>query len=794
MRRALRRYRRGAGRRIAAVGGPPARLLGRAYDTVVPEPVRAALARVVARRLMSGPAYTFDRYRRARITTYGASLAGVDAPGVAGLVSVVLPAYNGAAMMREAIDSVLAQTHAHLELIIVNDGSTDDTPQIAERYARLDPRVRVIHQDNQRLPRALSRGFRAARGEWLTWTSCDNRMKPTFLARMVDCLTRHPDWDMAYANLDIIGDDGEPLRHTTFYGPDQHPPGSEHVHLPVTTSTLNVVANNSVGAAFLYRSRVAHLIGDYSPHRFVLEDYDYWMRVNAVMTLRHADFDDTLYEYRFHGTSLTSRWDEFDMLGNRDRLMVFDDFRRDFLLGRAVWILEGDDGTVTQELRTRLQQAGHHLYDGSFDLGALPHYGVPIVHVCVTGDPLRASLTRKDVPTWALRVCVATTPDLPDAMPDTWDVCGAIGSTPLPPLPRPYQGWLRARDTHALFHALDIRAKSEQLARIDAITEAGEPPALRATVVICTRAAGPALAEAMASVARQSLSAGEWELVVVDNSAADPSIRAAVDHLRAELFAGRHDQLRFVVCPTPGLSAARNAAIAEARGDIVAFIDDDAVAADGWLQTVCEAFASRPHVGVVGGHIRLRLPDPRPDALQPGWEKYWSHFVTEHPGLTEVSDWRHFPWGANWSARRGALRAIGGFRTQYGRTGHNYWGGEELVAARLIQRLGYAIAIEPAAVVDHHVAPDRFTREHIRRTLPAGYHVGHLALRDGYLPAASSALGAALVPLLTSHTDRTVPEGRYRRLDAWYRKSAQLGVLRRAIGDLFRRARRPVVS
>jgi glycosyltransferase involved in cell wall biosynthesis len=752
------------------------------------------LARLVSRRLMSWPAYTFDRYRRARVATYGASLDGVRAAGQPGLVTVVLPAYNGATMMREAIDSVLAQTYREIELIIVNDGSTDDTPRIADTYARVDARVRVIHQQNQKLPRALSRGFRVARGEFLTWTSCDNRMAPTFLERMVDCLVRHPSWDMAYANLDIIGDDGRPLRNTTVYGPDQHPPGSEHIHLPDSTSALNVVANNSVGAAFLYRSRVAMLLGDYSPHRFVMEDYDYWMRVNAVMTLRHVDFDDTLYEYRFHDTSLTSRWEEFDMLGNRERLMVFEDFRRDFLLGRMVWIIEADDAASADALRARAGRAGHLVFDGAYQLADLPRYGVPLVYVRITDDPLRAVIDRADLPDWTLRVCLSRAGSLPLEMPAAWDLCCTAGApASLPQLPRPYQGWIQATGVDGLFHAIDVRAKSDQLARIETIAEAGASPTLRASVVICTRDGGDALVQAVEAIARQSMSADTFELIVVNNQPANGQIAKAIDALRVRLFADRPEGLRMVVCPVAGLSAARNAGLAEARGDVVAFIDDDAVADESWLQLVCNAFAQHPRVGVVGGHIRLRVPEPRPDALQPGWEKYWSHFVTEHPGFTEVVDWRHFPWGANWSARRAALRAIGGFRTQYGRIGHNYWGGEELVAARLIQRLGYTIAIEPAAVVEHHVAADRFTLEHVRRTLPAGYHVGHLALRDGYLPAASSAIGAALTPLLTSHLDRTVPEGRYRRLDAWYRKRAQVGVLGRVVGDLFRRTRRPIV-
>ena len=63
-----------------------------------------------------------------------------------------------------------------------------------------------------------------------------------------------------------------------------------------------------------------------------MEDYDYWMRVNALLQLRHTDFDEPAYEYRFHSKSLTSRDEELGITRRRVRMMVFDDFRRDFYL------------------------------------------------------------------------------------------------------------------------------------------------------------------------------------------------------------------------------------------------------------------------------------------------------------------------------------------------------------------------------------------------------------------------------------------------------------------------------
>ena len=133
------------------------------------------------------------------------------------------------------------------KVIAINDGSTDETGAILDEYARRDSRIHAIHQENRKIPRTLSRGFRAALGEFLTWTSVDNRLAPDFMEQMVSCLQRHPDWDMVYANLDIIDEDGKPLTESSWYRDYYSPPGSEHIHLPEDPPELNIWPNNYVG-------------------------------------------------------------------------------------------------------------------------------------------------------------------------------------------------------------------------------------------------------------------------------------------------------------------------------------------------------------------------------------------------------------------------------------------------------------------------------------------------------------------------------------------------------------------
>lgn len=106
------------------------------------------------------------------------------------LVSVVIPTYNQPAFLREALDSVLAQTFADYEIIVVNDGSTDDTQEQLERYG---DRIRVITQDNQGIGRARNRGMDAASGRYIAFLDHDDLWHPAKLETQVAYMQEHPD-------------------------------------------------------------------------------------------------------------------------------------------------------------------------------------------------------------------------------------------------------------------------------------------------------------------------------------------------------------------------------------------------------------------------------------------------------------------------------------------------------------------------------------------------------------------------------------------------------------------------
>lgn len=776
-----------------------------AYTTLIPDTLRRGLT---TRRQAGGLlparswyAYAFDRLKRSRAVAADSSIDGIASPGTAGLVSVVLPVFNGADWLRESLDSLLEQTYPDFEVIAINDGSTDTTAEILEDYAARDERVRVIHQDNRKLPRTLSRGFRYARGEYLTWTSADNRCKPEFLEKMVACLERHPHWDMIFANVDIIGDDGLPLRGSHWFAGYQHPPGSEHVHLPTDPSELNTWPNNYVCAAFMYRSRVAWLLGDYSPHRFTTEDYDYWMRVNEMLTLRHVDFDEPLYEYRFHGASLTARDEELGITRGRERLMVFDDFRRDALLSPVLWSIKIGSSTVAdhaEKLRQRIRRARHREFDpATEEVTAWPELFVTSIMVNFATPDDTVSPPPSRLPRGCLRVLAVVVGETRDGHEpkagDDWDLCVLVGGTDSGHDRHPYHRWLTVKDVDALFQAAEIRAHSEQFAAAEAAAEgARTPPSRAASLVICTHQVIAPFRQSVLSAVRQEADPSTYEVLVVNNRPGDENLEAEIRAVQKAADAERPGLLRIVHCPLPGLSHARNSAVSAASGEIVIFLDDDAVAQPSLVPEAVRLFAEQPQVGVIGGHIRLVPPDPKPMVLHPGWERYWSHLMTDATECRDVEHWWQFPWGACWGARRDVLLAIGGFRCRYGRVGNDYSGGEEVIAATLGRRLGFGVAVAPELEVEHHVERSRYTWRHVRRTIIAGTLVNYQAQRDLYLPMWEG-IGSTVRKLLSPSIDRTVgANSAAARARHWlYRKEAWLLLLRVQVGDRWRRLKKP---
>ena len=208
------------------------------------------------------------------------------------LVSIVLPVYNGERYLRESIDSVLAQTYTNFELIVVDDCSTDSTPDIVRDYAARDPRV-TYHRNpqNLKLPKSLNAGFRLTKGDYLTWTSDDNRYRPNAIEFLVSELKKG-DCPFVFTAFCRIDEDGNKIDDIVF---DENAPKM----LP---------ARNMVGASFMYTRAVYETVGDYDEDLFLTEDFDYWQRIYGHFGAVYKK--DIVYDYRLHAAALTGTRNE----------------------------------------------------------------------------------------------------------------------------------------------------------------------------------------------------------------------------------------------------------------------------------------------------------------------------------------------------------------------------------------------------------------------------------------------------------------------------------------------------
>ncbi len=276
--------------------------------------------------------------------------ADIRCGGISGLISVVLPVYNCEKYLEESITSVLSQTYSNIELIIVDDGSTDTSGKIADEYAEKDNRIRVIHQTNQKLPAALNTGFKEAKGEFFTWTSADNRMLPSCLETLSAELFRDRNADMVFGNMRLIDEYGRTLKGFGWY---EIPPMSGNVILPDDTSNLNTHPNNTIGAAFIYRKGTVAVIGEYDEDFYTLEDYDFFMRMNFTFNIKHIKSKRPIYEYRMHKDSLTSHDEELKITDSRPALMEKDKKRRENYQKLTFCYIDGEDKELEKAISSK---------------------------------------------------------------------------------------------------------------------------------------------------------------------------------------------------------------------------------------------------------------------------------------------------------------------------------------------------------------------------------------------------------------------------------------------------------
>lgn len=183
-------------------------------------------------------------------------------------VSVVIPTYDRSQLVRRAIDSVLAQTFRDFELLVIDDGSTDDTVQAIRRYQ--DPRIRLIQlPENRGVSAARNRGLSEAAGEFVAFLDSDDEWTPEKLERQVQRFLSAP------ANVGLIYTGGYTLNEGR--APTRFTPVHRGDLFPVLLEENVIHATPSV----MIRRSVVDRVGNFDEDIPAIEDYDYWVRISA---------------------------------------------------------------------------------------------------------------------------------------------------------------------------------------------------------------------------------------------------------------------------------------------------------------------------------------------------------------------------------------------------------------------------------------------------------------------------------------------------------------------------------
>lgn len=204
-------------------------------------------------------------------------------------IAAVIPCYNQAHYLGEAIESVLAQTRPADEVIVVDDGSTDETAQVAERYARM---VRYVRQANAGLAAARNAGIRAATSDWVALLDSDDVWLPTRLAAQEALVTAHPEVGLVHGSYERIDKEGnlvDTRRHEAGLMLDAH----------------DLLAYNPIAVCTtLFRRSLVAEIGEFDAAARGCEDRDMWIRIAArhpVMAVAEP-----IGRYRVYATSMSA--------------------------------------------------------------------------------------------------------------------------------------------------------------------------------------------------------------------------------------------------------------------------------------------------------------------------------------------------------------------------------------------------------------------------------------------------------------------------------------------------------
>lgn len=208
-------------------------------------------------------------------------------------ISVVMSVYNDSEFVGSAIESILSQTFRDFELVIIDDGSKDNSRQVVERYAERDSRIRLIVQKNSGLTQALIRGCSEARGQFVARHDSDDVSLPTRFEKQLDLFQRTPEAVVVGCWSERV----EPFGQV--FGRNIRPIDPQEATALFQKQELGPAGHGSA----MFRKDVYHRIGGYRSEFRVSQDFDLWLRFSEMGLFAYVP--EVLYRYRYDGVSIS---------------------------------------------------------------------------------------------------------------------------------------------------------------------------------------------------------------------------------------------------------------------------------------------------------------------------------------------------------------------------------------------------------------------------------------------------------------------------------------------------------
>jgi len=216
-------------------------------------------------------------------------------------ISVIIPVYNQAHYIRDAVKSVATQTYTDWELVVVDDGSTDNSPSVLSELASSVPRTSVIRQENQGRAAARNTGLEAAAGSLIVFLDADDQLYPHKLERQVTFLQEHPDVGVVYSDVMLCDETGQELVRHSLANMPHHPSGR-------IVESLFLRNSIPIHSAMVRRTCIeqAGVFDENLPQG--TEDWDFWIRLACHCRFQYQA--EALGLYRVHGAMITHASDQ----------------------------------------------------------------------------------------------------------------------------------------------------------------------------------------------------------------------------------------------------------------------------------------------------------------------------------------------------------------------------------------------------------------------------------------------------------------------------------------------------